>query len=209
MDHRTRVARQRRAQTRARILQAALPVFAARGRDAPVIDDFIRAAGVARGTFYNYYRDTTELFEDATRWLEDDLIESINPEIDDLQDPVLRLTIGVRLWMRKAQGDPLWCAFTLRSSDIGLSAEKALSGDMRAGLRSGQFHYTNFDAAYDLVVGTVREGMRRLLGSPRRRGYDAEIARAVLRGLGLAAPAIEKAVAIPVPTLRRPPRRLD
>lgn len=208
MDHRSRVARQRRARTRARIIEAALPVFAARGKDAPVIDDFIRAAGIARGTFYNYYRDTRELFEDASRWLEDDLIESILPEIDERPDPVHRLTLGVRLWMRKAQGDPLWCAFTLRSSDIGSAAEKALGGDMRAGLRSGQFQYTNFDAAYDLVVGTVREGMRRVLAHPRRRGYDAEIARAVLRGLGLPAPAIEKAIAVPVPNMRRPPRQL-
>lgn len=208
MDHRSRVARQRRARTRARILEAALPVFAERGKDAPVIDDFIRAAGIARGTFYNYYRDTKELFEDASRWLEDDLIESINPEIDERPDPVHRLTIGVRLWMRKAQGDPLWCAFTLRSSDIGGSAEKALGGDMRAGLRSGQFQFSNFDAAYDLVVGTVREGMRRVLAQPRRRGYDAEIARAVLRGLGLPAPAVEKAIAVPVPNMRRAPRQL-
>ena len=57
-DHRTRVGRQRRARTQARILEAAFEVFARKGPDAPVIDDFIQAAGVARGTFYNHFRTT-------------------------------------------------------------------------------------------------------------------------------------------------------
>ena len=54
-DHRTRVGRERRERTQARIIEAALRVFAEKGPDAPIIDDFIKAAGVARGTFYNYF----------------------------------------------------------------------------------------------------------------------------------------------------------
>ncbi len=50
-DHRTRVGKERSARTERRILEAALEVFADRGPDAPAIDDFVQAAGVARGTF--------------------------------------------------------------------------------------------------------------------------------------------------------------
>ena len=48
VDHRTRVGRERRARTQARILETALGVFAVKGPSTPVIDDFIKAAGVAR-----------------------------------------------------------------------------------------------------------------------------------------------------------------
>ena len=33
------------------------------GPDIPVVDDFVKAAGVSRGTFYNYFKSTSELFE--------------------------------------------------------------------------------------------------------------------------------------------------
>jgi AcrR family transcriptional regulator len=83
-DHRTRVGRERRERTQARIIEAALRVFAEKGPDAPIIDDFIKAAGVARGTFYNYYQSTEELLEATAKWLQDDLIVSIEAEIGSL-----------------------------------------------------------------------------------------------------------------------------
>ena len=46
---------------RLRIIEAALRVFAEKGPDVAVIDDFIHAAGVARGTFYNHFRTTEDL----------------------------------------------------------------------------------------------------------------------------------------------------
>ncbi|MEY2866979.1 MAG: hypothetical protein RIQ43_1005, partial [Pseudomonadota bacterium] len=54
MDHRTRVGQERSNRTRLRILEAAMRVFAEKGPDAPVIQDFIIAADMSRGTFYNY-----------------------------------------------------------------------------------------------------------------------------------------------------------
>src|SRR5215472_11412241 len=85
VDHRTRVGQARRARTQARIIAAALRVFTEHGpQDPPVIDDFIRAAGVARGTFYNYYKSVGELLEATRKWLEDDFIESIEAEVASL-----------------------------------------------------------------------------------------------------------------------------
>ncbi|HNN08489.1 MAG TPA: helix-turn-helix domain-containing protein, partial [Azospira sp.] len=60
VDHRTRVGQERRERTRAKLLAAALPVFAKHGADAAIIDSIIQQAGVARGTFYNYFRTNDE-----------------------------------------------------------------------------------------------------------------------------------------------------
>jgi len=192
----------------ARIIEAALPVFAAAGEHAPVIDDFIKAAGVARGTFYNYYKSTAELLEATRKWLDDDLIQSIEGEIGALTDPSERLVLGVRLWLRKAAKDPDWCAFMVKAREVGKLVYESLSGDLRNGRRAGLFDYSSSDAAFDLVVGTVREAMNRLANGRVRRNFESDVARVILQGLGMKRRAVEALLSRPVPTLRRPTRTI-
>ncbi|CAG0939954.1 hypothetical protein GPROT2_00808 [Gammaproteobacteria bacterium] len=206
-DHRTRVARQRRERTRERILESALHVFAAKGPVAPVIDDFISATGIARGTFYNYYRSTAELFDATARWLEDDLIVSIVQAMAPLTDPGLRVATGLRLWLLKARSDRAWCAFIFRSRYRGALVEKELMRDLRAGLRGGQFSFDSIPLARDFVVGATLEGMGRLLGRRGRPDFDGLVVM-ILRGLGMREAAIRAALARPLPAMRRPSRTL-
>jgi len=58
---RWRAGAERRQRMRLRLIESALPVFAEKGLDAASIDDVIAAAGVSRGTFYNYFRTDVEL----------------------------------------------------------------------------------------------------------------------------------------------------
>lgn len=207
-DHRTRVGQERRARTHARILEAALRVFAAKGSGAPVIGDFIVAAGVARGTFYNYYDSVEELLEATTRWLEEDLMASIERELDGLVDPVDRLTTGVRLWLRKAETDEVWCAFVARAVTHGEIVEETVERDLRDGLRAGGFSFRSVQAARDLLVGTLHEAMRRMAVSRVPAHFTEDVARAVFRGLGMPARRIDAALRRPVPVLRRDTRRV-
>jgi len=55
VDGRTALAARRRAETRARILDAAATAFADAGYHNTSVDDIIGRAGVARGTFYLYF----------------------------------------------------------------------------------------------------------------------------------------------------------
>ncbi|MEY4756642.1 MAG: hypothetical protein RJA34_1540, partial [Pseudomonadota bacterium] len=57
-DFRSRVAADKRERMRARLIEAAMEVFATQGVEATVIEDVIAQAGVSRGTFYNYFRTT-------------------------------------------------------------------------------------------------------------------------------------------------------
>jgi AcrR family transcriptional regulator len=201
--HRTRVGRERRARTRSRILAAALRVFADKGPDAPVIDDFIRAAGVARGTFYNYFPGTDELFEATSKWLEDDMIVSIEAEISRSKDPVERLATGVRLWLLRAADDGAWCSFVVRNRRRSPLVENRLATDLRNGQRKGAFSFPSVAVARDLTVGAVLEAMRRMAHERTPRTYVDDVTRIVLRGLGLSDTATEAALARPVPGLRR------
>jgi AcrR family transcriptional regulator len=50
-------------QRKIQIMQTALRLFAGQGYNATTISDIIAEMGVARGTFYRYFRDKQDLFE--------------------------------------------------------------------------------------------------------------------------------------------------
>ena len=70
---------------RDQILEAAAEVFGAAGYHAANVADIIAKAGVARGTFYQYFESKRQLFDE----LLDDLLERVREAIVDvnLADP--------------------------------------------------------------------------------------------------------------------------
>jgi AcrR family transcriptional regulator len=58
----TKRSRPTRAQTRAKLLQAASEVFAARGYDRASLDEVARAAGLTKGAVYSSFAGKEELF---------------------------------------------------------------------------------------------------------------------------------------------------
>ena len=206
--HRTRVGRERRARTEARILAAAVKVFGRRRSAPPVIDEFIEAADVAHGTFYNYFKSTDELLQAASKWLEDDLIVSIVGAMSTVKDPGERLCTGVRLWLRKARADRVWCAFVVRQQLRGALVEREVTRDLRAGLRSRAFAAPSLPVARDLVIGTALEAMVRMSVARVPSAYVAGVVRVILRGLGLKEAAIAKALSRSLPPMPRRSRVL-
>lgn len=62
MTSRTPPAVRRRANTRARLLDAALDVFAEKGLRGTTVDDLVGAAGFTRGAFYSNFSSLDEVF---------------------------------------------------------------------------------------------------------------------------------------------------
>jgi AcrR family transcriptional regulator len=205
-DHRTRVGRERRARTRLRIVEASLRVFAEKGPDAPVIEDFIQAAGVARGTFYNHFRTTEELLTATSNWLEDDLMAAIDTVNGAFEDPLRRLATGIRLWLHLSRGNAEFCAFLVRSRFRGRLVERHLARDLGEGLQSGKLVAPSILLARDLVVGAVREAQVRMMGARVPRSYPEDVVRLILRALQVDERRIDALLATPVPELPRRPR---
>jgi AcrR family transcriptional regulator len=202
-DHRTRTGRERSRRMRERIIAAAIPVFAQQGPDAPVIDDFITAAGIARGTFYCHFKSTEELLIAASNATEDALMAVVWPRVMQETKPERRLAAGVRLWLARAQVDPVLCAFVVRNRIRTPFVETELARDIGDGIRAGSLRVASIEAGRDLLVGTVREAMARMMGGPTGTAYVDEVMRSILRGLGVNASSIERLLAIP-PELREP-----
>lgn len=64
---------------RAQLLDVALTLFAERGYHATSIADIIERAGVARGTFYNYFKSKREIFERLLDGLFDAISRVVRP----------------------------------------------------------------------------------------------------------------------------------
>jgi len=85
-----------------------------RGVDVPVIDDVIAAAGVSRGTFYNYFRTNAELLVAAIEELGNELVDMIESRVEASPSPAERLFTGFRLYLEAARRFPLFARFIAR-----------------------------------------------------------------------------------------------
>ncbi len=192
-DHRTRVGRERRIRTETRILEAALRVFGEMGPDAPKIDDFVAAAGISRGTFYNHFQSVEDLFEATSEWTTRELIETIESAVEGVEGPALRFGVGLRLFLAKAHADPVWCRFVARVWKLGGIEFPAY--DLDEGLRLGVFRAPSSAVAQDLLFGGIRQAFLRVGDEGTTPEYDAQMTKMCLQALG-AKPRLIAAVMI-------------
>jgi AcrR family transcriptional regulator len=196
-DHRTRVGQQRREKTRALLIQSALGVFAKKGPDLPVIDDFIAAAGVARGTFYNYFRTTSELLVAVAGEMSDEVLQTVDPIVRSFDDPAVRLSVGPRLYVQMALRYPIWGEFLTRVGSRhtvrGKLLDDYITRDIVLGIDSGRLRAGNPMAVRDIILGSIFYGIETLLTEPDHCDHVQDMLDTVLHGLGL---EIEEAKAI-------------
>lgn len=197
VDHRTRVGRERRARTESRIVDAALHVFAERGPDAPVIDEFVRVAGVSRGTFYNHFESVEELLHATSAWTTRQVVQSVERDLAGLEDPTLRLGVGLRLFFARAERDPLWCRFVARVWKIG--GQELPLRDLAEGIRLGHFRVPSREAAFDLLFGGIREALRRLGQGKAPASFAEQMTEICLQALGTDPRRIKATLAHPLP----------
>lgn len=200
VHHRTSIGLQQREQTRARIIHAAMAVFAEKGPDSPVVDDFIKAAGIARGTFYNYFQTTRELLDATIDTLSDVLIQAVEPVVAQMPNPVLRFATAARMYYRRATTDPLFGPFLSSVSGVGTLAAEHVQADLGEALELGLIAVADLELAHAVAAGVMVFALK----SPKASsaGGDArgvEVVRAILAGLGVARPLLNKALAVPLP----------
>jgi len=194
-----------RARTRDLLLDAAVRVFARKGAGAAAIHEIAAEAGVANGTFYNYFRTREALLEATSLRLARRLHEAIAVSRAAVDDPAERMAIGSRRFVLQAEQDPVWAAALLRvwhaTATPKVTAADPMLADLRGGRRLGRFDFADEKAALDLVQGTVLAGMRSVLDGRPAAAHASAVAAVILRGLGMT-PADADAIAKrPLPPL--------
>jgi AcrR family transcriptional regulator len=87
--------------TRAALVAAARPLFAARGFAGVGTEEIVRAAGVTRGALYHQFRDKEELFAAVFELLESELAQrtAAAAGASGTTDPLAELRVGAGAWL--------------------------------------------------------------------------------------------------------------
>jgi len=206
-NHRTRVGAKRRERTRARLLESALLVFAQKGPQA-VIEDVIAQAGVARGSFYNYFRTNDELLEAVASEINDDLLRAIDPVVQLCGDPAERIACGARLLLRLVRRFPLYGHFMaglpFPAANSSLLGVKYLSRDVTLGVAAQRFGDIDQRMGIDLLVGVVVSAACTIAREGLGADYVDASARAMLRALGMEDQEAVRLSSLPLPAFELP-----
>jgi AcrR family transcriptional regulator len=163
---RAAAAAQKRAETRDRLIEAAFAVIAEKGPEAVRVEDFVAAAGVSRGTFYNYFPTVQDLILTLNVHMARDVDRSLSPARTDVADPAERIAALLhRMWVAFAQ-DPLkgWVAARIEASGAArqLPWDEEFAALFRRAVKAGRFPGGDLAAARTVVFGAMRMAVRDL-----------------------------------------------
>lgn len=205
LDHRTRVAAQRREKTRLKLLESALIVLDEKGLDAAVAEDFIAAAGVSRGTFYNYFDTTNDLILALASAMSDEFVAAVNDYILTCNSPLERLAVGTRLYMQMTLRFPIWGAFLsrvgARIAVRGQFIEHYVTRDLTDAVDQGLIQVSDVLAARDMVMGGIFYGIGTMAVEPTHAEHPQHLMEAILRGLRVPESLVASLAYGPLPTL--------
>jgi AcrR family transcriptional regulator len=200
-NHRHRVARERRARMRERLIAATMDVYSQNtGGRRPVIDDVIRAADVSRGTFYKYFDTLDEVLAEIGRNTANEMLFSFDRLFGPLNDGAVMLATGPLMALARAAMDPPHGAIISHADMVD-----HISGDdprrqlvyksLKNGREQGVFQFDAIEVAFDLVIGTSVEGTKRISRTGQFDGAGIrETVVMILLGLGMERPAARSAV---------------
>ena len=187
LARRAEIGREKRARTRAQIVEAGLVLLADRPPEALTVDAIVEAAGVAKGTFYYHFQSVEELVAAVGGSLADSFDELLAPSLLGEPDPIVRMSLAFTKFLEKAINDPLWGQLVVRSAQVPAALDRIrehLEADLAEAIAQGRLAIQDVELAADIVIGIWLQITR---GSLERRA-PPELTRqalaAVLRALG-------------------------
>lgn len=187
-DHRVRVARLKRERTRAQLLEAVMVAYPGQsGRGPAVIDDVIRVADVARGTFYKYFPSLEDAVSELGAKLADEMVAAIASLYDSLEDPVQRSATGFQLYLSRAMIEPKWGEFVAHLNHLRPDNRLVvqITADLTKGVKAGAYDLRSVELGVRLIIGAMIEGIKGIIEGSGSRSYIELLAGMVLRGLGV------------------------
>lgn len=192
IDHRTRVAAERRERMRTRLLESALDLVAQRGPSALSIDDVIATAGVSRGTFYKYFDRPEALVRELALELTNEIVRTAEPLVLQFDDPAQRLATGMRTVIGLGTHQPSIGAFIVRLGWPDMDRQQLMFDytrrDIEAGQQIGRFLPLPMALALNIVSSTVLGAVHALLFEGAQPSFAQAATASALRALGLPAP---------------------
>jgi AcrR family transcriptional regulator len=191
LARRAEIGRERRARTRAQILEAAAKLFTEQPVAAITVDSVVAAAGVAKGTFYNHFQKMEDLSAAVSAMLASSFDELLAPSVRAMRDPIARISYAFRKFLDKAIADPAWTRLVLQSSQTPTpfvpEVRAHLKADIAQAIADRHLGIEDADLAADIVIGIWLQIARSTLERHPKADLVDQALAALLRALGLQA----------------------
>jgi AcrR family transcriptional regulator len=181
----------RQTQNRKALLAAAEELFGASGSGAVSVDDIVARAGVAKGTFYNHFRDKDDIAAQIALAIRHEIRDRIATMKQQSDDPAVHVAIAITQFLQLAVERPrrarILASLLTATSDANASMNAPLRQTIELGVSRRRFKVQSMEAAMLLVIGAVSAGIRNLIeGRSQRNRVDIpDLVVHVLMGLGL------------------------
>jgi AcrR family transcriptional regulator len=198
LGRRAEIGRERRAKSRAQIIEAARFLFTSRPIASVTIEDVTRQARVAKGTFYSHFRSLDDLRAAVAAELSAAFKDFVDSHGLAIADPVARIAAGCAAFIGEAQRDPAWGALVARGAcafpAVASAARERLKTNLRLGQREGRLASFSIEVGFDLVFGVVLQAMRSASEARLSPRDVPDVVQGILRALGVGAEEVDRAL---------------
>ncbi len=181
----------KRERTRTALIEAAIEVLAEKGLEGTSIDDLMRVAGMARGTFYNYFQTRDEVASAVSAYIKEQLRSTVVNRIpaDYSSEAVVACSIYGFIKFGKENPKMGWTLVRIGGNSQWVSGDKFQECESALQGVLGDDIQVMPGLAY--VEGVILMLLRRLL-EDRITGPEAEqVLVLTFRGLGIHAAKIK------------------
>ena len=196
----------KRERTRGKILEAAFGLIGNERGLTVRIEEICAAAGISRGTFYNYFTSLEQLFEILAIELSHDLNRALVATFQgEVRTHAEGSNFAIRHYLEYARRDPAWAWAMVHLSAygpaFGAEAWEACYDAIDKGIEAGEFDVPNATVGRDLMTGTVLATVRTVLRGGGGESQPRDVAYHVLRALGVSAARAREVVDSPLPQI--------
>jgi AcrR family transcriptional regulator len=182
---------ERRARSRALLVQAARTLIGKRPVDAITVSDVTDEAGMSKGAFYGHFHDLDALRSAVANELSEELQARIVVYRARTEDPFIKIAIGCLNYIERARREPGWGALAARGiwafPNVAQEARRRLTEDLDAAAAQDLRAPIKAEIAFDLVVGPVLQAMRSASEGRLSEPDAPPLVAGILRALGLSA----------------------
>jgi AcrR family transcriptional regulator len=194
------------ARTRARLMDAAVGIFAREGFEAASVNRIAQAAEVVNGTFYIHFKDKNDIANAVTYRIAADIARQLDEAMTDLDDAAERTSTATRRFIEFGVAQPEWGLALVRAMwvfrDLRESVIAYLRADLKRGARQGAFTVTIDDFLIDTFASMTLSALFGRISGTADAHAGSRVAELQLRMLGVSPARAKKAAWRDLPPIK-------
>ena len=200
----------KRERTRRKLLTATRDLIYEKGIEDGAILDITTAAGLAAGSFYNYFDNKPAIVQAIIDDFQEIFETHLSSTRKELKDPAMRISVTLKYYFEQAQTNEAWRSFIINAGlsdeQIIVQSRRQCLEDILAGQRGGRFKTENVAITQSLITGMAMHVGLEIQRGHLPRAATVETIRHVLRMLGLPDIAAKAFAEAPLPEISAPSR---